>query len=84
MEAIKVLYFSTVWCGPCRSIRPAIDGLIAAGWNIEKIDADSDPRAREYSVAAVPTFIVFKDGVQVQRFSGARRDIPQILQRAAE
>lgn len=85
MDSVKVEYFSAPWCGPCRSIKPVIDSLIADGWNIEKIDTDADrARAQAASIRAVPTFIIYKDGIQVQRFSGARSDIPQILKQIAQ
>ena len=67
-------YYSAVWCGPCKIMHPAIEELKAAGWNIEKIDVDQDKaRAQAANVMAVPTFIVYKDGQPVRRFSGARQ-----------
>lgn len=73
MDNVKMEVYTAKWCGPCRATQPAIDALIAEGWNIEKIDVDQNRTlAQELRIAAVPTYILYKDGVQVNRFSGAR------------
>lgn len=66
-------YYTAAWCGPCRSVKPFIKELQADGWNIEVIDADENKgRVLANKVAGIPTFIIFKNGVQVNRFTGAR------------
>lgn len=73
MENVKLEYYTAPWCGPCRSMVAPIAELKAEGWNIEKIDTDQDrARASAAGIMAVPTFIVYRDGVAVRRFSGAR------------
>lgn len=73
MENVKVEYYTAAWCGPCRSVRPIVEQLQAEGWNIEKIDIDSLPdKGRSKSIQGVPTFMVYRNGELVRRFSGAR------------
>lgn len=73
MENVKAEYYTAAWCGPCRAVRPIVEQLQAEGWNIEKVDIDQDrPRAQAVGILGVPTFIIYKDGVQVRRFTGAR------------
>ncbi|HWN39521.1 MAG TPA: thioredoxin domain-containing protein, partial [Gammaproteobacteria bacterium] len=46
--------FSAVWCGPCRSIAPVIEGLAAEYANrvtVATVDIDDNPRlAAQYGV----------------------------------
>lgn len=66
-------YFTAAWCGPCRSVKPFIKELQDEGWNIEVIDSDANRnRVLSSKVAGIPTFIIYKNGVQVNRFTGAR------------
>lgn len=72
---IKVVYFYTESCSPCRWMTPIIDELgqkYADRVQIVKIDAQDDPDlARDYGVKAVPTSIFFdKDHRQVYRRKG--------------
>lgn len=73
MEDVKIEYYGAPWCGPCRILAPVLDELKAAGWNIEKIDIDKNPsKASVNNVMAVPTFIIYRNGVMVTRFAGAK------------
>jgi len=70
---LKVLYFSTTWCGPCKAMAPIITEA-ANSLDIQKIDAEQNPDlTRQYSVTTVPTFIFLKNGQEVGRKSGAMR-----------
>lgn len=74
MDNVRMeLFTAPAWCGPCRAIAPIIRELQAAGWDINVIDADDN---RDLVVAnqisGIPTFIIYNEGVQVDRFSGAR------------
>lgn len=73
MDSIKMEYYTAAWCGPCRSVKPIVHELQADGWNIEIIDADQNrERIVANQIAGIPTFIIYKNGVQVRRFTGAR------------
>ena len=62
------------WCGPCKAIAPVIDELSRkyAAVNFVKIDVDeAQELAQSLSVRAMPTFIFFKQGKEVDRMEGA-------------
>lgn len=43
------------------------------GVAIGKVNADDHPElVREYNIMSLPTFLIFKGGKEVERFSGAR------------
>ncbi len=73
MNNVRMEYYTADWCGPCRSVKPFIKELQEDGWNIEVIDSDKNrDRAINNQIAGIPTFIIYKDGVPVNRFTGAR------------
>ena len=66
--------FSAVWCGPCKKLAPVIDDLAKDLPSIKFVKADIeelDDLAAEYSVEAVPTLVLLKDGKEVARLEGA-------------
>lgn len=66
-------YYSASWCGPCKFVKPIVYELQAAGWNINVIDADlNKDKVTENRIAGIPTFIIYKDNIQVNRITGAR------------
>src|SRR5262245_11688298 len=71
-----VVDFSAVWCGPCRSIAPVIEGLAndyADRVTVATVDIDDNPRlAAKYGVRSVPTVMLFAGGDVKRVFVGAR------------
>ena len=70
--AIKLIKFSTVWCGPCKTYDPIFDEFVTEnGLIYEKIDCDARPDTMQaYNIRGVPTTVVVKDGVEIGRASG--------------
>lgn len=56
---MKVLYFSTPWCGPCKALKPIVQSVSSeTGIQVEYIDAQLQPNiAATYSITSVPTII---------------------------
>lgn len=57
--------FWAVWCGPCRMLSPVVDEIANEDGNyiVAKVNVDEAPEiAREYSISAIPTLLVFKNG----------------------
>lgn len=75
------------WCGPCRMIAPIVDelareyvGQVVFG----KLNADENPEtAKRYHIMGIPTLLVMKNGIEVDRIVGAapKLQIENILKR---
>ena len=52
------------WCGPCRMLTPVLEKINEEnGYAIGKINVDEEEElALAFSVQAIPTLILFKDG----------------------
>lgn len=75
---IQVKKFYATWCGPCKMLTPIIEGVKKNHSDVqfENIDVDKDFEiAAKYSIRSVPTVIVEKDGVEVQRFAGLQGEM---------
>lgn len=63
------------WCGPCRSMAPALERVsqaYAGRVDLLKLNADEDPQAvRALGVFGVPTLLVFRQGREIARRTGA-------------
>lgn len=71
---ITVVDFFANWCGPCRKLGPIleeVEGELAEKVEFAKIDTDDNiEAAKKYQVSGLPTLLVFKDGVVVERMVG--------------
>lgn len=74
-ETPVVVDFWAPWCPPCRAVAPILDELAGeyeGRLTIAKVNIDDDPKwAGKLGVMAIPTMIVFKGGVEIQRIQGA-------------
>ncbi len=72
-KAVLVDFFAT-WCGPCKMLSPVLESVaekMKDKVTIVKVDVDRSPDlAAKFGVMSVPTMIMFKNGRQVDAFSG--------------
>jgi putative thioredoxin len=70
-----VVDFWAEWCGPCRTLGPALeDAVRKRNGEIElaKLDTDRNPRiAQEFQISSIPAVKAFKGGKVVSEFIGA-------------
>lgn len=68
-----ILYFTADWCGPCKKIRPLVNGFISDGLNIKIIDVDFEKElVKEFEILSIPTFILFEDEKEIKRMTGSK------------
>lgn len=76
---IVVTDFYADWCGPCKQIAPEYESLSKKYSSpktvaFAKVNVDQQQGiAQQYSVRAMPTFIIFKSGSPVETVKGADR-----------
>jgi thioredoxin 1 len=71
---VTVKKFSAVWCGPCRALAPVINEIKGQFSNVKFEEYDVDEaydEATQYGIRSVPTILIVKDGIEVERFTGA-------------
>jgi len=63
------------WCGPCRTIAPAIEELareLAGRVRVAKLNVDENPAtASRFDIRSIPTLLVIVGGREVDRIVGA-------------
>jgi thioredoxin 1 len=66
--------FSASWCQPCKALAPTIEkvaGEYQGRMDVYKIDIDAaQDSAASLGIMSVPTCVFFKDGKEVDRFTG--------------
>jgi thioredoxin 2 len=67
--------FWAPWCGPCRAMAPHFEraaGELKDRVRLVKVNTEEAPQlARRYGIRAIPTLVLFRDGAEVKRASGA-------------
>lgn len=66
--------FYADWCAPCKMMSPVVEKIAEEHQNVSvyKVNVDEESElAIKYSVMSIPTFIIIKNGEEVNRISGA-------------
>lgn len=75
-EKTVFIDFWASWCGPCRMMSPVVDELaeeMGDSVKVCKINIDEEKNlAVQYNVMSIPTFIVLKNGREVNRSVGVQ------------
>ena len=74
MSKPVLMDFYAEWCGPCKRMGPIIEELkkrIGDLVDIQKVNVDENmDLAQKYHISVVPTLIIEKDGVIIQKYQG--------------
>ncbi|MFH1565610.1 MAG: thioredoxin [bacterium] len=72
---LKIIDFYADWCAPCQIMGPFIDEFkktFEGKAEFAKVNVDSDmDTAQKYSIMSIPTFVIEKDGNEIDRKTGA-------------
>ena len=67
--------FWAEWCGPCKMMAPVLERIAqqrATTLQVAKVNTDEQPDlAGRFNIRSIPTLILFRDGKELTRQSGA-------------
>lgn len=78
-KKIVILDFSATWCGPCQKLEPVLEQMSEEYKDIKiiKVDVD-DQKAKklleDYEIKSYPTMVVIKNGEEVGRMKGYKKE----------
>lgn len=73
MKKYKIEFVYADWCGPCSMMKEVVAELETKREDVEVIKLNADEAQdfiRTNKVEGTPTFFIYKDGVQIDRFVG--------------
>jgi thioredoxin len=72
---IELLDFYADWCGPCKVMVPIFNELekdYKGKIEFKRVDVEAEGElASKYGIRSIPTFVITKDGKEVERKVGA-------------
>ncbi len=81
--------FYADWCGPCKIMAPVLDDIARARTGellVAKLNTDQSPSSsQQYGIRGIPTLILFRDGQEAARRTGAipREEIEALINEVA-
>jgi thioredoxin 1 len=72
-DKLVLVDFYATWCGPCKKLSPILEEVATEHDEIKliKVDVDQNPNlSQQFSITAMPTLVVIKNGEEVDRSVG--------------
>ena len=72
-EKLTIVDFWAEWCGPCRLLKPLLEGIAGEHPEIQLLTVDVDANqelAAEYDINSIPAVFMFKNWEIIDSFVG--------------